>query len=80
MQNEDTGQRYRRTMDREYVTRHEWLMHLAEGQRAWDGLQKHLEKQDGEIDKLQSTVSRAVGGATVVILVGQALLAFLISR
>ncbi len=80
MQNEDTGQRYRRTMDREYVTRHEWLMHLAEGSRAWEGLQKHLEKQDTEIDRLQSTIAKAIGGATAVILIGQTVIAYVISR
>lgn len=80
MQNDPIEQRYRRGNDREYVTRHEWLMHLAEGQRTSEQLNRHLEKQDTEIDRLQSTISKAIGGATAVIVVAQTIVAYVISR
>lgn len=77
---DDNEQRYRRGMDREYVTRHEFQMHLTESSRVWGAINNHLEKQDNEIDRLQTTISRAIGGATAVIIVAQTLVTYFISR
>lgn len=80
MQNDPNEQRYRRNLDGEYVTRHEWQMHLAESNRTYSRIETHLKSQDTEIDKLQGTISRAIGGATVVIVVAQTVIAYVISR
>lgn len=67
----------RRQMDYDYVTRHEWDMHLNASISRDRRIEDHMNRQDTAIDKMESTISRYVGGVAALVVVGNVIIALL---